>query len=77
MDLGAPDVARIFPTTELQEKLPEPGEEEIAVVDNTVQVSGKRQLTPVSVGIMAIPWALRHPTQAWRIFVPMQASDTK
>ena len=44
---------------------------------NTVVVEGSRQkllpmksLQPVAPGIVAPFWAVAHPTQAWRIFVP-------
>ena len=43
---------------------------------DTVVVEGKRELLPmksmqpVSPGIIAPFWAVAHPTQAWRIFVP-------
>jgi hypothetical protein len=76
MDLRAPDISRIFPRTELQQKLPEPGEERVESQES-VRVSGTRELAPVSVGLMALPWAIRHPTQAWRIFMPIPAADAK
>ena len=43
---------------------------------NTVVVEGSRELAPlksmqpVAPGIVAPFWAVAHPTQAWRIFVP-------
>lgn len=43
---------------------------------DTVVVEGKRELLPmkslrpVAPGIVAPFWAIAHPTQAWRIFVP-------
>jgi hypothetical protein len=69
LDLRAPDIRRIFTPAELQQTLQEPDEELAA--QETVQVQGQRQLAPVSVGIMAIPWAIIHPTQAWRILMPL------
>ncbi|MEP7244434.1 MAG: hypothetical protein ABI885_12250 [Gammaproteobacteria bacterium] len=74
MDLRAPEITRIFPRTELAEKLPEPAEPE---VQETVEISGQREFAPVSVGLMALPWAVLHPTQAWRIFMPLPPSETK
>jgi len=68
LDLRAPAITRVFSEAELQQKLEEP--QEIHETE-TVQVQGERQLTPVSVGLMAIPWAVIHPTQAWRIFMPV------
>src|SRR5262245_16069353 len=64
LDLKAPPLTRVFSQAELEQKLQEP--EEVHETE-TVQVQGERQITPVSVGLMAIPWAVIHPTQAWRI----------
>ena len=47
-------------------------DERSSTTHETVQVEGERQLAPVSVGLMAIPWAIIHPTQAWRILMPVQ-----
>jgi hypothetical protein len=69
LDLRAPDIARIFPQAELEQTLRDP--DEIHEVQQTVQVHGQRELAPVSVGLLAIPWAVMHPTQAWRIFTPL------
>jgi hypothetical protein len=73
MDLHAPDVRKVFPIGELQKRLPEPEDERVAQEDTTVQVSSNRDLPPPTapVGILAPFWALRHPTQAWRIFMPV------
>jgi hypothetical protein len=69
LDLRAPALTRVFSEAELQQKLDDPDEQ--IHEPATVQVQGERQLTPVSVGLMAIPWAIVHPTQAWRIFMPV------
>lgn len=69
LDLRAPDIRRVFPAAELAVPLQDP--DEAIAVQETVQVEGQRQQTPVSVGIMALPWAVLHPTQAWRIFMPL------
>jgi len=69
LDLRAPDIRRIFPAAQLAVPLQDP--DEAVAVQETVQVEGQRQQTPVSVGIMALPWAVLHPTQAWRIFMPV------
>ena len=69
LDLRAPDIHRVFTAAELQQTLQDPDEE--TVYQETVQVEGQRQTTPVSVGIMALPWAIIHPTQAWRILMPL------
>lgn len=69
LDLQAPQISRVFSEAELSQKIEEPDERE--VIQETVQVATKRQLSPVSVGLLAIPWAIIHPTQAWRIFMPL------
>lgn len=38
--------------------------------DADVEVEGKRRAPNVPGGFGGLFWALRHPTQAWRIFVP-------
>jgi len=69
LDLRAPALTRVFSQAELEQKLPETAEVHETEI---VQVQGERQITPVSVGLMAIPWAIIHPTQAWRILMPLQ-----
>ena len=73
MDLHAPDVRKVFPIGELQRRLPEPEEERRALEDTTVEVSTDRMLPPPTapLGLFALPWAVMHPTQAWRIFAPV------
>jgi hypothetical protein len=38
--------------------------------DEDVQVEGTKQAPKVPSGIAGLFWALRHPTQAWRVFAP-------
>ena len=73
MDLRAPDVRKVFPIGELQKRLPEPEEQQEVQEATTVQVSTDRELPPPTapVGLLAPFWAIRHPTQAWRIFLPI------
>ncbi len=73
MDLHAPDARKVFPLSELQKRLPEPAEQQEVQEAATVQVSTDRDVPPPSVpiGILAPFWAIRHPTQAWRIFLPV------
>jgi hypothetical protein len=52
--------------------LQDPDESE--AIQEEVQVETQRQATPVSVGLMALPWAVIHPTQAWRIFMPLPSA---
>jgi hypothetical protein len=69
LDLRAPELSRVFSQAELAQKLEDP--DEAYDVQETVQVQGERQLPQVSAGLMAIPWAVIHPTQAWRILMPV------
>jgi|JI10StandDraft_1071094.scaffolds.fasta_scaffold193834_2 hypothetical protein len=69
LDLRAPDVRRLLPAE--QWRYPLPGE------DDSVTVEARRNAPPpdpekreVPGGIIAPFWALRHPSKAWRIFVP-------
>jgi hypothetical protein len=73
MDLHAPDVRKVFPIGELQKRLPDPEDQLIAQESATVEVSTDREVPPPTapVGILAPFWAIRHPTQAWRIFMPV------
>jgi len=73
IDLHPPDLRKIFPASELEKRLPEPDEQLAAQEAATVEVSTERVAPPpnVPVGILAPFWAIRHPTQAWRIFMPV------
>jgi hypothetical protein len=73
MDLHPPDVRKVFPLAELQKRLPDADDEREAQEAATVQVSTERVGPPpeVPIGILAPFWAIRHPTQAWRIFLPV------
>jgi hypothetical protein len=73
MDLHAPDIHKVFPIGELQKPLPGPEEMRAAQEERTVEVSTDRELPPPTApaGILALPWAILHPTQAWRIFAPV------
>lgn len=71
LDLQAPPLSHIYPREQLQY---------IMAVDSTdaddaqeVNVKGEKYLMPVPRSqFQAIPWALMHPTQAWRIFTPLE-----
>jgi hypothetical protein len=69
LDLRAPAIASVVPQSELQTALPDPDEPKYD--EPLVKVEGERGVpVDVPVGIMSLPWAVRHPTQAWRIFLP-------
>jgi len=73
LDLRAPEINRVFSQEELSKKLQDT-EMQYDEVQETVQVQGERQLAPVSIGLMSLPWAVLHPTQAWRILTPVTSA---
>ncbi len=71
LDLRAPPIAAVVPQAELQAALADPDEPKYDEESSIVKVEGERDgLLDIPIGIMAIPWAIRHPSQAWRIFLP-------
>jgi hypothetical protein len=71
LDLAPPDIRRILPARELEGPLLDLDEPEEP--PPTVQVHGQRQTAPVVPGgIASLWWGATHPTQAWRIFTPVQ-----
>ena len=72
LDLRAPDIRRIVPEAQLQE----PIQDEYEVLQETeqVQVEGVRPEVYVPGGLMSLPWAVMNPTQAWRIFLPVNST---
>ncbi len=72
LDLTAPPLSRIYGREQLQY---------ILAADSTdteeaqeVNVKGEKYLMPVPTSqLWAIPWALMHPSQAWRVFMPIEA----
>lgn len=72
LDLAAPDIRTVMPAAELQEPLPTEDQQEQAEEGTTVQVKGPEDTPNVPGGFGALWWALRHPSQAWRIFTPVE-----
>jgi hypothetical protein len=74
LDLHAPPLSHIYPSAELRYIL---AVDDPAVDDDTTEVSVKGTKYVVRVPgvpgnqLQAIPWAIVHPTQAWRIFTPL------
>ena len=72
LDLHAPPLSHIYPRGQLQY---------IMAVDandsddaEEVSVKGSKYLVPVPKSqFQAIPWALLHPTEAWRVFTPIES----
>jgi len=74
LDLHAPPLSHIYSSSELRYILaPDETADDSAT---EVSVKGTRYSTPVPGApgnqLQAIPWALLHPTQAWRIFTPLE-----
>ena len=72
LNLNAPDVRSVVPVQELKEPLPGPEEQNAAEETNTVQVAGDSNTPDVPGGFGALWWAIRNPSQAWRILAPVQ-----
>ncbi len=75
LDLSAPPITSILPSNELLTVLPDP--DELRLNEPLVKVKGERGVpVNVPVGLMSLPWAVRHPTQFWRIFLPSPSRMT-
>jgi hypothetical protein len=72
LDLKAPDIRRVVPDVQLHAP-----PEELEIEEQQVQVEGSRPEVYVPGGIASLPWAVMHPTQAWRIFLPVPPSAAK
>ena len=75
LDLHTPPLTHIYPSAELRYIL---AADESSADDSPTEVSVKSSYVvrvPGAPGnqLQAIPWALVHPTQAWRIFTPLEA----
>jgi hypothetical protein len=74
LDLHAPPLNHIYPSAELRYIL---AVDDPTVDEDTTEVSVKGTKYAVRVPgvpgnqLQAIPWAIVHPTQAWRIFTPL------
>jgi hypothetical protein len=69
LDLKAPDIRRVVPAIQLHEP-----DEPVDLEEQQVQVEGTRPEVYVPGGLASLPWAVMHPTQAWRIFVPVPSA---
>lgn len=72
LDLKAPDVRLVVPAIQLQAP-----DETVDIEEQQVQVQGTRPEVYVPGGIVSLPWAVMHPTQAWRIFMPVPPGTAK
>jgi hypothetical protein len=69
LDLSTPALSRVYSRSELRYILaqPDPDEEDV----EGVSVQGEHYVVVPMGQFRAIPWALTHPTEAWRIFAPV------
>jgi hypothetical protein len=72
LDLKAPDIRRVVPAIQLHAP-----EEPVDIEEQQVQVEGTRPEVYVPGGIASLPWAVMHPTQAWRILMPVPPGTAK
>jgi hypothetical protein len=73
LDLHAPPLTHIMPSSQLRYIMAN----DDADADSPAEVSVKGTKAVVVPGapgnqLQAIPWAIFHPTQAWRIFMPLE-----
>jgi hypothetical protein len=73
LDLKAPDVRRVAPATLYAASTDEP----VEIEEQQVQVEGTRPEVYVPGGLASLPWAVMHPAQAWRIFMPVPPGAAK
>jgi hypothetical protein len=72
LELRAPDIRTLVSEDQLREPLADPYEAQQE--QEQVQVQGTRPEVDVPGGLMSLPWAVMHPTQAWRIFLPASSA---
>ena len=72
LNLNAPDVRTVIPAQELKEPLPTIDEQIESQESTTVSVKGEAPAPDVPGGFGALWWAVRHPSDAWRIFTPVE-----
>ena len=73
LDLHTPPLNHVYPSSELRYimAVDEPNAEDTT----EVSIKGTKYVVRVPGGpgnqLQALPWAIMHPTQAWRIFTPL------
>ena len=73
LDLHTPPLSHVIPSEQLRYIMAN----DDADADSATEVSVKGSKTVIVPGapgnqLQAIPWAIFHPTQAWRIFTPLE-----
>jgi hypothetical protein len=73
LDLHTPPLNHLYSASQLRYMMAYDPDD---MSDSEVSVKGNKAAVnvPVTPGnqLMAVPWALLHPTQAWRIFTPVE-----
>jgi len=70
LDLKAPALDRVFSRAQIETLTSKPDDVSESA-ETTVDVAGARHdLIIAPSGFAGLAWAARHPTQAWRLFVP-------
>jgi hypothetical protein len=72
LDLKAPDIRRVASPMQLNAPI-----DEVEIEEQQVQVEATRPEVYIPGGIASLPWALMHPTQAWRILMPVPEGTAK
>jgi len=69
LDLRAPDLNRVFSRNQMETLTSRP--DDVSENAETVAVEGARHERIIAPsGLRGLAWGVRHPTQAWRLFVP-------
>ncbi|HEY3784036.1 MAG TPA: hypothetical protein VGL55_02020 [Steroidobacteraceae bacterium] len=72
LNLAPPDIRTIVPQEELAQPLPTEDQQASEADSETVDVRTDPDTPNVPGGFGALWWAMRHPTQVWRIFAPVE-----
>ena len=78
LDLRAPDLTKLYTTGQIEALLAkaEPVDDKAVVVEGTREPAP--HVTPdIWSGIATPFWALLHPMQAWRVFLPLPPDQTR
>ena len=68
LDLSAPPLNHVLSARELRAM----ETDDASADESEVEVDAGRYRAPVPNGFLhALPWAVMHPTQAWRVFTPV------
>jgi hypothetical protein len=72
LDLDAPPINHVLTPQQVRTFVEEPQDQDDGAPADDVTVASPHYLEPVPNGAFgALPWALMHPLQAWRIFTPI------